>query len=168
MCARVAVRLVLTLCYPKMRKTNVWDMMNKQTETDKNKQSHKPPTNDNQTRTTKLGCNTEQWFSTFLMKWSFNIVSPVVVTTNHKIHSLLPHSCDFAIIMSGNGDICYAGYLVCSPMGLWSIENCCCRIWRIKESAHGASCALVSHAERQEQHYRLSSGCHSLYISLAQ
>ena len=44
----------------------------------------------------------EQWFSTFLMLRPFNTVPHVVVTSNHKIISLLLHNCNFATVMNYN------------------------------------------------------------------
>jgi len=48
----------------------------------------------------------EQWFSTFLMLQSFNIITHVVVTPNHEIISLLLHKYNFATAMNCDVTTC--------------------------------------------------------------
>ena len=48
-----------------------------------------------------------QWFSTFLMLWPFSTVPYAVVTPNHKIILLLPHNCNFAVIINCNANTWY-------------------------------------------------------------
>jgi hypothetical protein len=40
---------------------------------------------------------------------------PLVVTPNHKLFPLLPHNCNFAVLMNHNVNIWYAVYLPCNP-----------------------------------------------------
>lgn len=57
----------------------------------------------------------EQWFSTFLLLWSFNIFPHAVVTANIKLF-LQPlcnyKVCNFAVDMNHNTHIWYAAYLM--------------------------------------------------------
>lgn len=46
-----------------------------------------------------------QQFSILLMLWAFNMVPCVVVTPNHKIMSLLLHTCKFATVINHNVNI---------------------------------------------------------------
>jgi hypothetical protein len=57
----------------------------------------------------------KEWFSTFLMLWPFNTVLHVVVTSNHKIISLLLHNCNFAVVINCNVNIWNIGYLIYDP-----------------------------------------------------
>jgi hypothetical protein len=54
----------------------------------------------------------DNWFSTFLILWPFNIVPPVVVIPKHNIISLLLHSYNFATVINHNIKIWYTGYLI--------------------------------------------------------
>ena len=58
-----------------------------------------------------------QWFSPFLTL-QLSIPAPQVVgTPKHKVTLLLLHSCNFATVISGDANICYAGYLICDLCG---------------------------------------------------
>lgn len=57
----------------------------------------------------------EQRFSTFRMLWSFNTVSHVVMTPNHKCTSLIHCNFIFDTAMSCSVNNWYPGYLLCSP-----------------------------------------------------
>ena len=55
----------------------------------------------------------EQWLSTFLMLWPFDIVLRVVMMIpNHKIISLLLHNWNVATVVNHNGSIWYVWYLI--------------------------------------------------------
>jgi hypothetical protein len=52
---------------------------------------------------------TDQWFSAFLVLWSFNAVPRAVLTFNHKVISLQLHNDNFATVVNCNVNSRYAG-----------------------------------------------------------
>jgi hypothetical protein len=57
--------------------------------------------------TVPSACCLEQWFSTFLILWTLNIVLRVVVIPSRKIVLLLLHNCNFATVMNHIVNIWY-------------------------------------------------------------